>query len=190
MVHLGRVRADATRNRAQIIAAARELVATAGAAVTMEQLAERAGVAVGTLYRHFPTKTALVAAVVEESVEAIAALAAAAVERARTGGSPAAEFESLFLGVADAFAADRAVKQAALSLGVTGPTDPFADDADSAAVRAAGSVEALLTAARASGGIRADVTVGDLFMLVSQLPEGTAEQRRRYTDIVLAGLRT
>lgn len=190
MLHVGCVRADATRNRGQIITAARELVAVAGAAVTMEQLAERAGVAVGTLYRHFPTKTALLAAVVAESVESIAALAAAALARSEVSGAPSVELESLFRSVTDAFAADRAVKQAALRLGVSEP-DPFAvGDVDSPAARAGRTVGTLLEAAQAGGGTRADLTVADLFMLVSQLPDGTSEQRHRYTEIVLAGLRT
>lgn len=190
MVHVGWVRVDATRNRRRILVAARELVATEGAGVTMEHLAERAGVAVGTLYRHFPTKADLVAAIVDQSVEAMAVMAAAAFERARAGGRAPHELESLFRQFADAFADDRAVKQAAASLGVTAHLDPFATAGDGAAARAARSVDALLDAARATGAIRADVTVADLLMLVLQLPDGAAAQRDRYVEIVLAGLRS
>lgn len=189
MVHVGWVRADATRNRRAIVAAARELIAARGAAVTMEQLAQQAGVAVGTLYRHFPTKADLVAAIVEESVEAMAVMAEAALERSRSGSSAVDELQSLFRQFAAAFTADRAVKQAAAGLGVTANLDPFAAGVDSAAARAGRSVGALLDAARATGAVRADVTVADLLMLVLQLPDGAPALRDRYVEIVLAGLR-
>ena len=63
-------RADAVRNRASILEAARRLVAEQGTEVAMGEIARAAGVAVGTLYRHFPNKTDLLAAVVNEYVGA------------------------------------------------------------------------------------------------------------------------
>jgi AcrR family transcriptional regulator len=58
------LRADAARNREKIVAAARETFAEAGLTAQMDDIAARAGVGVGTLYRHFPTKDALVQALV------------------------------------------------------------------------------------------------------------------------------
>jgi AcrR family transcriptional regulator len=59
------LRADAARNRARILAAARDQFAAHGSEAGMDEIAAAAGVAVGTLYRHFPTKADLVAAVSE-----------------------------------------------------------------------------------------------------------------------------
>lgn len=64
-----RMRADAVRNRAKILEAARTEIAGRGPDVGMEVIAGTAGFAVGTLYRHFPTKTDLVGAVLTEYVE-------------------------------------------------------------------------------------------------------------------------
>jgi AcrR family transcriptional regulator len=64
-----RMRADAERNKKLIVQAAREVFATAGLAAPIDQIAERAGVGTGTLYRHFPTKEALFEAVVIGRVE-------------------------------------------------------------------------------------------------------------------------
>ena len=68
------MRADAVRNKKLIVQAAREVFATAGLAAPIDEIAQRAGVGIGTLYRHFPTKEALFEAVVigrvDELVEA------------------------------------------------------------------------------------------------------------------------
>jgi AcrR family transcriptional regulator len=63
------VRADAERNKKLIVQAAQEVFATAGLAAPIDEIAQRAGVGTGTLYRHFPTKEALFEAVVIERVE-------------------------------------------------------------------------------------------------------------------------
>lgn len=65
------LRADAVRNRARILTAARQLFAEQGQQVQMEELAARSGVGIGTLYRHFPTKQALLAATVSERFQAL-----------------------------------------------------------------------------------------------------------------------
>ena len=80
-------RADAVRNRTSILEAAKQLVAEQGADVAMGEIARAAGVAVGTLYRHFPNKADLLAAVVNEYVEALADDAQGAWERVEAGRS-------------------------------------------------------------------------------------------------------
>lgn len=64
-------RSDARLNRERLLAAAREVLSERGGAAEMREIAERAGVAVGTLYRHFPTREALVAAIIAETLEEV-----------------------------------------------------------------------------------------------------------------------
>jgi AcrR family transcriptional regulator len=71
-------RADAQRNRERLVGAARELFASVGVDVSVREVAGRAGVGVGTLYRHFPTREELVDAVLEEALEEAVAVAEAA----------------------------------------------------------------------------------------------------------------
>ena len=68
-------RADATRNRRRIIGSARELFATSGLDISVRQIASRAGVGLGTLYRHFPTREDLVDAVLEDAFDEYVAIA-------------------------------------------------------------------------------------------------------------------
>src|SRR5476651_696805 len=69
-------RADARRNYEQLIEAARGVFAEAGSNASLEEIARRAGVGIGTLYRHFPTRQALLEAVYVDEVEAMARAAA------------------------------------------------------------------------------------------------------------------
>jgi AcrR family transcriptional regulator len=75
------LRADARRNRGAVIAAARELFAEQGLDAQMEDIAHAAGVGVGTVYRHFPTKEDLVRALAADRFERMADRARAALER-------------------------------------------------------------------------------------------------------------
>ena len=80
-------RRDALRNRAKLVASARELFAKNGVEVSVEEITQHAGVGMGTLYRHFPTKDELIDAVLEDAFAEILALAerAAAAESAWDG---------------------------------------------------------------------------------------------------------
>ena len=80
------LRADAARNRARIVEAARAAFAEAGLDVGVEEIARRAGVGKGTLYRRFPTKEALVRAIFEDLLDDIERLAADAEARSTTRG--------------------------------------------------------------------------------------------------------
>jgi AcrR family transcriptional regulator len=75
------LRADARRNRERVVTAAREAFAEHGVDLPMEELARRAGVGVGTVYRHFPSKEALLDALLVDHFAAIAANAQAALDR-------------------------------------------------------------------------------------------------------------
>ena len=186
------MRSDARRNRSAILDAARALVAETGTDTTMEDIARRAGVAVGTLYRHFPAKDDLVEAVVEDGAARVAALAEESLRAVDGGAAPGAELDALFREVADRHATDLAFKAA------TGRLDHDLDGElaraapDSATARAAQAITTLLDHARAGGAVRSDVTLADLVLLLGSLPgpEVSADRRARYLDIVLAGLRT
>ena len=73
-------RVDARRNRASLLAAARELLAAEGVDVSVREVARAAGVGVATLYRHFPTRDELVDAVLEDAFEDYVAIAEAALQ--------------------------------------------------------------------------------------------------------------
>lgn len=188
-----RVRADAVRNRARILDAARALVAETGVDAPVDEVARRAGVAVGTLYRHFPAKDDLVAAVVADSVERIAAMAEAALAEADAGAEPGPVLDRLFRAVAEGHATDRVFKAATGRL--EAPVE-YAETLAGAApgsppARAAAAIAALLDRARAAGAVRPDIDLADLVLLLEGLPGvGVPAQRRaRHLDVVLAGLR-
>ncbi|MEV0721086.1 helix-turn-helix domain-containing protein [Asanoa sp. NPDC050611] len=65
------MRADAARNRARILAAAEAVFAERGAAASTEDVASRAGVAIGTVFRHFPTKDDLLRAVLKDRIAVV-----------------------------------------------------------------------------------------------------------------------
>ncbi|MCD2196336.1 TetR/AcrR family transcriptional regulator [Actinomycetospora endophytica] len=180
------MRADAQRNRSRIVDAARDLVARDGVEVRMDDLAAQAGVAVGTLYRHFPTKTALVDAVVEESVAQLAHLAGLALERAHAGGSAWEELEGVFAAISEGYSARAAVERTAELLGLgdesSGTPAPAAE-----ALR---SLQTLVGISQAAGEMRDDVTLTDLLLLLARAPEkDDVAQRSRYIELVSDGLR-
>ena len=176
-------RADAVRNRTAILEAARQLVSERGAEVAMGEIARAAGVAVGTLYRHFPNKADLLAAVVSEYVEALADAAQGAWERVEEGRSDAAQELLDFLERAlEMIARSHAAKSVARALGAEVEyTEP-----ETRATEALGS---LIEQGRASGRLRADLTVSDLYILMVFYPgEGSAEIRQRWLELIRPGL--
>lgn len=190
------MRADAQRNRDRILGAARDLVARAGPDATMEDIARLAGVAVGTLYRHFPAKEDLLAAVVDDSMDRLTGLTEAALAEVRGGAEPGPVVADLFRTVASRYADDRALKAAAGRLGPGADMGAHLDAEFSAAEpgssvrRAMGALEELLERSVVAGGIRADVTLSDIVMMLDGVPgpEIPEAMRERYVDIVIVGL--
>lgn len=185
------MRTDAFRNRAKILATARVLVAERGVDVGMDDIAAAAGVAVGTLYRHFPTKADLIGAVVQDSVETMAAAIEAAVARTRAGGDPITELGGLFRDLAARHGEDKAAKAAASMLGQASPMVAImAPEPGSVTARAVTAMNDLLALAHEQGLIRPDVTLVDLAVLLDGVPPSELGEaaRDRYVDIVLAGL--
>ncbi|MFD8385957.1 TetR/AcrR family transcriptional regulator [Streptomyces sp. NPDC059679] len=177
-------RADAVRNRRKILTAAGEQITAHGPDVGMDEIAAAAGVAVGTLYRHFPTKTDLVAAVVAEYVARVADDAEAALGRVSTGTHALDELTAFLGRVIEASVTDRAVKAAAQALGAE-PGDRAAED------RAGAAVAALIHAGQVDGDIHPDVTVNDIYLLFSTAPTDQPPiARARWLTLVVPGLTT
>ncbi|WP_327575692.1 TetR/AcrR family transcriptional regulator [Streptomyces sp. NBC_00145] len=182
MIQARAPRADAVRNRKKILTAAGEQITAHGPDVGMDEIAAAAGVAVGTLYRHFPTKTDLVAAVVAEFVARVADDAEAALARVSTGTRALDELTAFLGRVIEASVTDRAVKAAAQTLGAE-PGDRAAED------RAGAAVAALIHAGQADGDIHPDVTVNDIYLLFSTAPTDQPSVDRWLT-LVVPGLTT
>ena len=176
-------RADAVRNRTSILEAAKQLVAEQGADVAMGEIARAAGVAVGTLYRHFPNKADLLAAVVNEYVEALADDAQGAWERVEAGRADAAQELLGFLERAlELIARSHAAKSVAQALGAE---VEYAEPE----TRATEALGRLIEAGRASGRLRRDLTVSDLYVLMVFYPgDGSVEVRRRWLELIRPGL--
>jgi AcrR family transcriptional regulator len=194
MVHLVKVRIDAARNQARILEVARRLVGAQGSDVAMDDIAREAGVAVGTLYRHFPTKAALVEAVVRDSIDQLADAAEAAAARTADGSDAAEELADLFRLVAHRHAIDAAVKEAAAALGASAPGvgGRYSVESGSSEARAWTAFVRIIEKAAADGTVRSDLTPLDLLVLVAGVPRdpATAQVRDRYVDIVIDGIRT
>jgi AcrR family transcriptional regulator len=176
------LRADARRNRESILRAAGELFAERGTGVQMDEIAERAGLGMGTLYRHFPTKQALVAAIVGERFRGMTELAraAAAID------DPAEAFEALLRGYLEA-----AERDAAFRLAVLGPERPDWESLTQEKDDFFEIAGPIMTRAAASGHLRADFALRD-FVLVTRgvmanmTPDG---DWHRHLELALEGLR-
>ncbi|MFB7473114.1 TetR/AcrR family transcriptional regulator [Kitasatospora sp. NPDC056184] len=154
-----RLRADASRNRERIVLAARDAFVEHGADAALDDIAKRAGVGNATLYRNFPTRTALireVALLVKNRIVAIAERAAAEVP---------GPFEAL-----ERFAHETVdEKVGALCSMLTNHVDPHDPDMTAARERLTTVAGGLLERAKAAGEARPDVDHGDLFIALSQL---------------------
>ena len=188
MLHDVGVRVDALRNRGRILEAARALVAETGVDATMEDIARHAGVAVGTLYRHFPAKEDLVAAVVEDSLAQMASLTEGALAAVHAGAPPGPSIGQLFRELAERHATDQAFKSAAGRLDVD--AEIAGAPPGSVVARSVLAITELLQRAQLAGQIRADLTLADLGVLLAAVPgaEVSAQSRARFVDIVIAGL--
>ena len=176
-------RADARRNHDRLLAAAREAFTEQGVEASLDDIARRTGVGPGTLYRHFPTREALLAAVYRDDVEA---LAARAEEMARA--YPPAEALAAWLRLQlDYIKYKRGLGAAVKAmLGRDSETLNFCREVMRAAL------DRLLVAAQEVDAIRGDVDAGDVLRLVhgvGMASEPVPDQADRLLSLVLDGLR-
>lgn len=180
-------RADARRNRAKVLAAAEAQFAEHGLDAQVEEIARTAGLGVGTVYRHFPTKEALLEALAEERFEAKAQAAREGLEL----DDPWEGFVHMMRGAARVAAEDRAVSEA-----MEQRTGICAAAAQRAGLDTL--VVELVERAKAAGELRPDITPDDVPSLVCGVgravnaghPGAPAMTWERYLEIMLAGLRS
>ncbi|MEH1027446.1 TetR/AcrR family transcriptional regulator [Micromonospora profundi] len=176
------LRSDARRNREAVLDAASELFAQRGDAVQMDEIAERAGLGVGTLYRHFADKQALLAAIIGRRFTAMTTLARAAEDVA----DPWTAFEALLLGYLEAAQTD-----AAFRVAILGPEEPNWADIDAQKTEFATIIERIVQRAVAAGHLRADFLPDD-FVLISRGAMANmtgTDDWRRYVALLLDGIR-
>ena len=177
------MRADARRNRERLVAAAREIFTEYGSGASMEAIAKKAGVGVGTLYRHFPNRFDIVEAVYETDVHELAEAAQRVVAELGPWDAVVAFF--------DAFMRYTQTKQALL----TELQQAFEKNPDlrsRARELISSSFDLVIDRAKVAGVVRDDVDGSDLMQLVSPICSNASvppEQSRRLIGILLDGLK-
>lgn len=177
------MRADARRNYARLLTAAGATFAEQGPAACLEDIAARAEVGIGTLYRHFPTRQALLEAVYRDQIEALAAEAEALLSAQDAGDALAVWLRSVVVHNVS----QRGLKEALMR---EGPSEVTA--ACKRQLHAAGA--ALLARAQQVGAVRPDFDIADLLRLVygialaTELAPHGRDQAERLLAIMLDGL--
>lgn len=167
-------RADALRNRDRVVEAAAAVLAERGLDAGVPEIAERAGVGKGTVYRSFPTRQHLVAAVLVERIGGLERLAEAAVEHP----DARAALRELVLGMVDRMTADRCLADAFQVVAGT-------EEVRAAKARVRRHVDHLLARAQRDGTVRGDVTADDVAVLLAGLGRTGS---RRHAELLLDAL--
>jgi AcrR family transcriptional regulator len=175
------LRADARRNRALILDAARTALADSGLAVPIDDIARAAGVGAGTVYRHFPTKEMLFEAILLDRVESLTATAADVTHT---------DFFDFVLAFGDAGRGNRALGEALSGVGVD-----VHQRLAAARAHLNDALALLLHEAQRTGRVRPDVTAAELFSLLGAVHQASERlgddprSIRRLLTIVCDGLR-
>jgi AcrR family transcriptional regulator len=178
-------RADKARNRARILAAAAEAFAERGVEAQMDDIAARAGLGVGTLYRHFATKEALMAALIEGRFEQILEVARGGIEREH--GEPFEVFADVLREGAEVAATDAAAQDALIHAG-----NVISSSVVSIQLELQAAMQILMDRAQQAGTMRDDVTAADISMIMCGMSATMSVDEwdwHRYLEIVLDGLR-
>jgi AcrR family transcriptional regulator len=178
------MRADARRNRGRLIVAAREAFTEHGSEAPLDDIAKRAGVGPGTLYRHFPTRESLLAAVYLDDIEALSAQA----DRLLGSDLPPDQALAAWLLVQLDYVKEKRGLGAAVKamLGMHAPTMTYCRDT------LRGALARLMDPARRAGLIRADIKPADVLRLthgVAMACESAPDDAERLLGYVIDGLR-
>jgi AcrR family transcriptional regulator len=179
-------RADAVRNRERVLEAAQAVFSAGGPDASLEAVARRAGVGIGTLYRHFPTRQALFEAVYRREVEQLADLA----QQLRSEPEPVEALRHWLRSNVE-FVATKKGMSAALALAANSSSELAAYSRD----RLTKAVGALLDRAIAAGEIRADISAEDILRALVGIcyindQPGWQTSVLRLVDVFVDGLRS
>jgi AcrR family transcriptional regulator len=178
-------RTDAQRNRERIMEVAKEAFTRSGANASLDEIAKESGVGPGTLYRHFPTRDALLEAVYRSEVEKLAAA-----ERKFAETMPAVEALRAWMLLFVDYIAAKHIIAPALNAYVGGASQLY----EGARAQIQGAIDALVKRAIESGDIRKDIVPFDLLRAligvsnVASAPDWQ-QSARRLVDILIAGSR-
>jgi AcrR family transcriptional regulator len=183
------LRADARRNRERILESARQLFAENGAEAQIDDVARHAGVGVGTVYRHFPTKEALLVELVRRQFRLFADRAREALDQLTDDSESFVALEGVLRGNTATTASDAAVQYAFAGAGEHNWTQ-VGGEKDELMV----TTEALLTRARRAGTIRSDAHATDIAMLMCGVCSTMGRDApgfdwRRHLDLAIDALR-
>jgi AcrR family transcriptional regulator len=178
-------RSDAQHNRDRILEVAKAAFTRSGADASLDDIAKQADVGPGTLYRHFPTRDALIEAVYHTEVEKLAAA-----QRELSANLPPIEALRAWMMLFVDYIATKQIIASALNSVVGGPSRLY----DSSRVQVSGAIDALVRTAMKSGDIRKDLEPFDLLRAligVSHVATGRDWQQsaRRLVDILITGSR-
>jgi len=180
-----KTRTDAQRNRERILAVAKEAFARSGANTSLDDVARQAGVGAGTLYRHFPTRDALLEAVYHTEVAKLAAA-----ERELSEKFPPVEALRAWMLLFVDYIAEKHIIAPALNTFVGGPSKLY----ESSRAQVSGAIEALVKRAIKSGDVRKDLEPFDLLRAligvsnVASAPDWK-QSAKRLVDILILGSR-
>jgi AcrR family transcriptional regulator len=180
-----RPRADAVRNRERVLEAAKAVFSAGGPDASLEAVARRAGVGIGTLYRHFPTREALFEAVYRREVQQLGEFA----EQLKSEAAPVDALRRWLRSNVE-FVATKKGMTAALALAVHGSSELYAYTFD----RLTKAVGALLDRAVAAGEIRSDISPEDVLRALAGMcymhdQPGWQKSVLRLVDVFVDGLR-
>ena len=180
-----KLRSDAQRNRARILEVAKEAFTRFGADASLDDIAKQAGVGAGTLYRHFPTRDALIEAVYRSEVEKLAAAAGKMAETML----PIEALRSWMLLLIDYIGAKHIIAPALNSL-AGGPARLY----EGSRSLIQGAIDELVKGAKKSGDVRTDIDATDLLRAMIGISHvgtghGWQQSARRLVEILVEGSR-
>ncbi|WP_214325810.1 TetR/AcrR family transcriptional regulator [Nonomuraea sediminis] len=175
-------RTDARRNHEQVLAAARAAFAEQGTEASLREVARRAGVGIGTLYRHFPTREALLEALLADGFDRLHAQAVELAHTREPGGALATWVRELAVGSS---------RYDGLPASVMAALHDPGSDLHASCERLRSAAAGLLSAAQQTGEIRADLTPEELLTTVNAMAwaaKQAAQPPDRYLNLLLDGL--